>query len=79
MLNAIPIFGWILDLMVKASLAVPFYFVWNGLAPIYLPMLPERYLDLPFWHIVGIFIVVPILKLVFVPTFVHVTQTNKAE
>ena len=44
-------------------LSVPFYFLWNGLAPIYLPQLPPVYLHVPFWHCVGIFALLAILKM----------------
>ncbi len=48
-------------------LSVPFYFLWNYLAPIYLPQLPPVYLHVPFWHCVGIFGLAAIFRLVFFP------------
>lgn len=48
-------------------LAIPFYFLWNFLAPLYFLNLPESYKNVPFWHIVGIFSLVSILRLVFLP------------
>ena len=59
------IFGSLIKAIV---LAIPFYFLWNYLAPIYLPQAPAQYLDIPFWHITGIFMVVHILKLVVFPS-----------
>lgn len=48
-------------------LAIPFYFLWNFLAPIYLFNLPDAYKDVPFWHIVGIFLLISILRLAIFP------------
>ena len=44
------------------ALSVPFYFLWNDLAAVYLPSLPPLYQHLPFWHCVGLFALVGILK-----------------
>ena len=59
--------------------AIPMYFAWNCVAPIYLTMIPTVYLSLPFWHIVGIFLVCAyigemISKLT--PTIVSVNNSN---
>ena len=59
------IFGSLVKALV---LAVPFYFIWNYLAPIYLPQAPAQYLNIPFLHVAGIFAVVQILKLVIFPS-----------
>ncbi len=37
--------------------AIPFYFGWNCIASIYLSFIPEIYWNLPYWHIVGFFLV----------------------
>lgn len=76
MLSSIPIFGWMLSAMISMSLSVPFYFIWNRIAPVYFYWLPKVYLDIPFWDCVGIFMVVPIVKWLLTPSFVSVSQTN---
>lgn len=43
-------------------LAIPFYFLWNYFAPIYLATLPPQYLDVPFWHVVGVFALITIVR-----------------
>jgi len=48
-------------------LSIPFFFLWNWLAPIYLPSLPPLYLHLPFFHCVGIFILVAIVRIMVLP------------
>ena len=37
--------------------AVPFYFAWNTIAPIYFKFLPEVFYNLPYLHIVSFFLV----------------------
>lgn len=60
--------------------AIPFYYSWNCIAPVYLNnFLPNIYLKLPYWHIVGIFLVCTYLgeqitKLV--PKIVSIKQSN---
>lgn len=49
-------------------LAIPFFFLWNFLAPIYLTHLPEAYQQIPFWHCVGFFALIGIVRsLIFFP------------
>lgn len=78
MLNFIPVSGWILDLFLKMSLAAPFWFIWTvwGLGEKYFYFLPKVYHGPGFWDCVGVFMVVPILRLIFVPQIVSVTQKN---
>jgi hypothetical protein len=81
MINAIPGLGWVLSLFFNASMAVPFWFVWTyyGVGAKYFYFLPAVYLTPGFWACVGVFIVMSILKLVFVPKLVTVNVTNKQE
>jgi hypothetical protein len=81
MFNAVPIFGWLISLSLNISLAVPFWFLWTycDLSSIYFSFLPVRYHDIPFWHCVGLFIIISILKAVFVPTLVSVNNSGKNE
>jgi len=63
-MNNIPVLGWILDFVFKASLSVPFWVLWTkaGLGGKYFYFLPEVYLDPGFWNVVGVFILLGILK-----------------
>ncbi len=59
--------------------AIPACFVWNRIAPIYLGFIPELYQNIPYWHMVGIFLVCTyvgsqIQKLT--PKIMSVNQTN---
>ena len=61
--------------------AIPMYFAWNCIAPKYLvAYIPTVFLNIPYWHIVGIFLVCTFLgeqiqKLV--PSIVSISQSNK--
>lgn len=45
-------------------LAIPFYFLWNYFAPIYLTGAPEVYQAVPFMHVFGIFVLIGIARAV---------------
>lgn len=78
MIYAVPVVGWVVGLFFHICLAIPFYFVWNWLAPTYLYWLPAVYQQLGFWTIVGLFVLLSILKTVLLPSFAsHVTNDNK--
>lgn len=78
-LNAIPIVGWFISLLVAMSLAVPFWFVWSclGIGATFFNFLPAVWLTIGFWQTVGVFTCVSILKLVVFPRSV-VNNSNKA-
>jgi len=40
--------------------AIPAYFAW-GVVPIYFPMIPQIWYKLPYWHIVGILLMISIV------------------
>ena len=59
--------------------ALPAKWAWNCMAPVYLHFMPETYQNIPYWHMVSIFLVCSfvgeqIRKLI--PTIVSVTQTQ---
>jgi len=74
MLNSIPIIGWLINIVLMISLAIPFYFMWGHVAPIYFYWIPEVYQEIPFWDCEWLFTVISILKAVLVPKFASVEQ-----
>lgn len=76
MLNAIPVIGWLFSFGAAVSLSVPFWFCWTfwGLGSSYFGFLPAQYQVIPFWHCVGLFTIVWILK-GLAPTLVSNTNT----
>ena len=62
-------------------LAIPFYFLWNYLVPIYFSELPEVYKKVPFFHILGGFLLVGIFRRILFadgnwPVFFKVSKFN---
>lgn len=80
MLNNIPIIGWIIDIIVKISLAIPFWIVWEllGIGETFFYFLPDVYHRPGFWNTVGVFMVSGIL-VQFSPFKSNVSQTNSIE
>lgn len=78
MINCIPVIGWLISAAFSFCIAVPFYFLWNWLAPTYFYWLPKVYLAVPFWHCVGLFMLMPMLKILVVPKFASASATNTA-
>lgn len=78
MINKLPIIGWILSSVAAVSLSVPFWVCWtaSGLGKRYFYWLPEVYQSIPFWHCVGLFIIIAILKGTLVSKLVHVSNSQ---
>lgn len=79
MINAIPVFGWLLSLVFSISLAIPFWIVWTacGIGAAYAYWLPEVYQRPGFWDCVGVFIAVSIIKAVFVPKLSSASSSSE--
>lgn len=81
MLNAIPVFGWLLALFFNVSLAIPFWICWTacGIGAKFFYFLPPVYQGIGFWNTVGVFTCIGILKM-FLPSFASATASgNKQE
>jgi hypothetical protein len=63
MINKIPFLGWFLSVIASISLSVPFWLCWThyGLGYTYFYFAPPVFRHIPFWHCVGLFIIVGIL------------------
>jgi len=81
MLNAIPFIGWFLSLIFSISLAIPFWFCWTvcGLGTKYFYFIPKIYQTIPFWHCVGLFIIIGILKAMLIPRLANFSNNQKVE
>lgn len=69
MIYSIPIVGWLVGLFFHTCLAIPFWLLWGYVGPRFFYWLPPAYLDVGFWETVALFVVVSILKFVFLPRF----------
>lgn len=76
-INAIPVVGWLRRAAICFFAAIPMFFLWNWLAPIYFYWLPPVYLSLPFWHVVGLLWLLAMLKQLFMPALQATTQVKE--
>ena len=76
-LNAIPIIGWFIAAVVCFFVAIPVSMLWNVLAPIYFYWLPKIYLDLPFFHVVGLLWLLSSIKGLFLPSISARSSSKK--
>jgi hypothetical protein len=79
MLNSIPVLGWVLDFIFRASMAIPFWFIWTfcGIGAKFFYFLPQVYQSPGFWETVGVFIVIGILKALLIPKLATVSNDQK--
>lgn len=77
MINTIPIIGWLISFCINVSLAIPFWICWTvfDIGITYFDFLPTQWQVIPFWHCVGIFISVSVIKTIFIPKFVTISQS----
>jgi len=68
LLNVIPVIGWIIAAVICFFIAIPVFFLWNWLAPLYLYFLPKVYLSIPFWHVFGLLWLISSLRGLLFPS-----------
>jgi len=54
--------GYFMGIFGAVIWSIPFYFLWNALAPTYAYGLPAVYLHIPFWHCMELFVLVALLR-----------------
>lgn len=76
----IPVIGWVVGFVMQVSAAIPLYIAWNAVAPIYFGrwLYPE-WLNIPFWHMVGLIVSVSIIKGVVLPSFSNTTLNRDSK
>jgi hypothetical protein len=77
MLNCLPIVGWLISFLFATFLSVPFWFLWNILAPTYFYWLPPVYLHLPFWDVVGLVMLMSMIDTIM-PKFVSSSSSSNS-
>lgn len=78
MIYGIPVIGWFLGGLASISMAIPFYFIWNALGSTYFYFVPAVYHQIPFWHCVGLFMLMSMLKSLLIPKLASVTNTSNS-
>lgn len=63
-------------------ISIPFRIAWNCIAPIYISFLPELYLNIPYWHFVGIILVINFIGDLIqnlTPSIIKIDNSNKKD
>ena len=81
MINKLPIIGWILSITAAISLSIPFWICWTcmGLGERYFYFIPNVYTNIPFWHCVGLFVVLKILYGTLTPKLFSVSNSQSVD
>lgn len=77
MIMLLPVVGWAIAFVLMFFLAIPFYFLWNDLAPVYFYWLPQVYQSIGFWDCVWLMMLITILKLILLPNFGTTIKNGK--
>lgn len=77
MWSKLPVIGWLIGIVFSIFSAIPFYYLWNYVAPKYVYQIPEVYQNLPFWDIVWIFMTISIVKHVLIGSSFKSINNNK--
>lgn len=62
--------------------AIPVNFIWSKIGYIYFPFLSEKWLNIPYWHIVGLTILISFIGSrinALTPKIVNIKQINNKE
>ena len=80
-MNAVPVIGWIISFAINMSLAIPFWVCWTWfqIGETYFDFLPYRWHVIPFWHCIGIFISIAVVKIVCTPKLATINQSVNKE
>ena len=77
LLSMIPIIGWFTAAVLCFFVAIPMFFLWNALAPIYFTFLPGAYMLIPFWHVFGLIWLLSALRALLLPSITSSSSTKE--
>lgn len=73
---AIPIVGWMISIILSVCIAIPYYILWHWFnVKKFFMFLPDVYVNMGFWDMVGLFIVIGFIKSICLPT-ISVSNTT---
>ena len=64
----IPVLGWLISAFLAVMIAIPLHFLWGWLGPVYFSFVPAVYLNMGFWDMAGLLVLIGFLKLVVYPS-----------
>ena len=74
-ITIIPILGWIISAFFAVLIAMPLHYLWSWLGPIYFSFVPALYLNMGFWDMAGMLVLVGFVKLLVYPSAWNRTHT----
>ena len=78
-ITTFPVIGWVIGPVLSALVAIPFYFLWHVCnVKKFFFFLPDVYMNVGFFELVGLFIVLSIAKSLCLPRL-EVNVDNKAQ
>lgn len=78
-LAIVPIIGWFISALMAILIAIPLHWLWGWLGPIYFSFVPAVYLNMDFWDMAGLLILIGFLKLIVYPSILNRAPTTKKE
>jgi hypothetical protein len=64
----IPVLGWIVSAILAVFITIPLHFLWTWLAPVYFSFVPAVYLNMDFWDMAGLLVLIGFIKLIIYPS-----------
>lgn len=77
--TVIPILGWLISAIFAVLIAIPLHFLWGWLGPTYFGFVPAIYLNMGFWDMAGLLVLVGFIKLIVYPSAFNRTFTATKE
>jgi len=77
-LSVFPIIGWLMSAVMAVFIAIPLFFLWGWLGPVYFSFVPAVYLNMGFWDIAGMLVLIGFIKLIVFPAVLNRVPTKKA-
>lgn len=78
-ITVIPILGWLISAVFAVLIAIPLHFLWGWLGPTYFGFVPAIYLNMGFWDMAGLLVLVGFIKLIVYPSAFNRTFTATKE
>lgn len=63
----LPVIGWLISAILAVLIAIPLHFLWSWLGPVYFTFVPAVYLNMGFWDMAGMLVLVGFIKLIVFP------------
>ena len=77
-ITAIPFIGWVVGPIIAFFSAIPFYVIWHWMnIKKFFYFLPDIYLNIGFWDLAFLFIIVSFLKSLILPSFSCTCKVEK--